>query len=545
MNLIEELVALQDRHGYLRDDDLHALAARTATPLHEIQGVSSFYPHFRRTPPPPLRLHVCRDLACHLRDRGRSLEDLRALCEGRDDIEFEPVSCLGRCDSAPACSLNGAPLPASQACDQLAPGAPPVSGAASGAAPSATPSAAPRATPEPSRRWQIDPHDTSEQHYSLLREWVDKPAGAARSRELIECIRQSGLRGMGGAGFPTGRKWGLVAETESTPRYVICNADESEPGTFKDRVVLDELPHLVLEGMLLAGLAIGSRQGWIYVRHEYAPETRRLRAAIERARELGALGSGIFGSDFDFDVEVFVSPGGYILGEETALLEALEGRRGEPRNKPPFPGVRGLHGQPTLINNVETFAQVPRILRTGQAELKLFSVSGDIERPDVVEAPLGTTARQLIDRCGGMRDDRELLAFLPGGASTGFLPARHADLPLDWEALQEIGSSLGSAAVLVVGEGADLRELAGNLTAFFRNESCGKCVPCRIGTHQAVGLIESGDAKAASRLRELHETLAATSICGLGQAALNPVLSVLDNFDDSVWSDTSTGRSRR
>jgi NADH:ubiquinone oxidoreductase subunit F (NADH-binding) len=257
------------------------------------------------------------------------------------------------------------------------------------------------------------------------------------------------------------------------------------------------------------------------------------------------LGSGIFGSDFDFDVEVFVSPGGYILGEETALLEALEGRRGEPRNKPPFPGVRGLHGQPTLINNVETFAQVPRILRTGQAELKLFSVSGDVERPDVVEAPLGTTARQLIARCGGMRDDRELLAFLPGGASTGFLPARHADLPLDWEALQEIGSSLGSAAVLVVGEGADLRELAGNLTAFFRNESCGKCVPCRIGTHQAVGLIESGDAKAASRLRELHETLAATSICGLGQAALNPVLSVLDNFDDSVWSDASTGRSRR
>jgi formate dehydrogenase len=202
-----------------------------------------------------------------------------------------------------------------------------------------------------------------------------------------------------------------------------------------------------------------------------------------------------------------------------------------------------------LINNVETFAHVPRILRTGQAELKLFCVSGDVRRPDVIEAPLGTTVKQLIASCGGMRDDRELLAFLPGGASTGFLPARHADLPLDWETLREAGSSLGSAAVLVVGEGADLRELAGNLTAFFRNESCGKCVPCRIGTHQAVGLIEAGDAKAASRLRELHETLAATSICGLGQVALNPILSVLDNFDNAFQTarpggDTPDGSSQ-
>ena len=269
-----------------------------------------------------------------------------------------------------------------------------------------------------------------------------------------------------------------------------------------------------------------------------------MREAIERARAAGALGEHIFGSDFSFDVHVFVSPGGYILGEETALLEALEGRRGEPRNKPPFPGVRGLHGQPTLINNVETFAQIPRILQTGQADLKLFSVSGDVRRPRVIEAPLGTTVEELIARCDGMRDDRRLLAFLPGGASTGFLTARHATLPLDWESLREAGSSLGSAAVLVVAEGADLRALAGNLTAFFRNESCGKCVPCRIGTHQAVGLIEAGDEKSLARLRELHETLAATSICGLGQAALNPILSVLDNFGDlGSGSGSSSERS--
>jgi NADH:ubiquinone oxidoreductase subunit F (NADH-binding) len=311
---------------------------------------------------------------------------------------------------------------------------------------------------------------------------------------------------------------------------VICNADESEPGTFKDREVLARASHLMLEGMVLGALATGSHEGWVYIRHEYGPEREALEQAIDRAREAGVLGERVLGRDFAFDVRVFVSPGGYILGEETALLEAMEGRRGEPRNKPPYPGVRGLHGKPTLINNVETFAQVPRALREGTIATKLFSVSGDVERPDVVEAAFGTSVTELIAHCGGMKEGRKLLAFLPGGASTGFLSAEHEHLPLDWESLREAGSALGSAAVIVVAEGADLLDLAGNLTAFFRNESCGKCVPCRIGTEKAVQLIATRETEGLERLRELDETLASTSICGLGQAALTPVLSVLDHF---------------
>jgi NADH:ubiquinone oxidoreductase subunit F (NADH-binding) len=332
---------------------------------------------------------------------------------------------------------------------------------------------------------------------------------------------------MGGAGFPTGRKWSLVRAQPAEPRYVVCNADESEPGTFKDRVILAELPHLVIEGIITAGLAIGAERGWVYIRHEYEPERRILEAAVCDARARGALGEDVFGSGRAFELEIFVSPGGYILGEETALLEAMEGRRGEPRNKPPFPGVVGLHGQPTLINNVETLANVPRILSGADADLKFFSVSGDVARPGVHEVALGTSLRELVDACGGMRDGRVLEAFLPGGASTAFLGAEHADIQLDWQPLLDAGSALGSGAVVVVAEGSDMLDLATSITTFFRNESCGKCVPCRIGTEKAVKLLEARSPEGLAQLPGLHETLRDTSICGLGQVALTAALSVL------------------
>ena len=509
MNLVEELTALQQRHGYLRDTDLRELSARTHTPLHAIQGLCTFYPHFRRQPPARIEVRGCRDLACHLRDGERALNDLRARCQENEDLRFEPVSCLGRCDLAPACTLNDVAMTADEAHGCLE-----------------TPGTVPAARAATTRHsFSLDPYGSREEHYGVLEEWLD-----AAPQAIVERLESSGLRGMGGAGFPTGRKWKLVAAEPATPRYVICNADESEPGTFKDREVLARASHLMLEGMVLGALATGSHEGWVYIRHEYGPEREALEQAIDRAREAGVLGERVLGRDFAFDVRVFVSPGGYILGEETALLEAMEGRRGEPRNKPPYPGVRGLHGKPTLINNVETFAQVPRALREGTIATKLFSVSGDVERPDVVEAAFGTSVAELIARCGGIKEGRKLLAFLPGGASTGFLSAEHEHLPLDWEPLREAGSALGSAAVIVVAEGADLLDLAGNLTAFFRNESCGKCVPCRIGTEKAVQLIAARETKGLERLRELDETLASTSICGLGQAALTPVLSVLDHF---------------
>jgi len=508
VNLIEELYALQEAHGYLREQDLRALSARIRVPLYEIEGVSTFYPHFRRTPPPRVHVAACRDLSCHLQGGGRVFASLKAMCGGRGGVEVHEVSCLGRCDAAPAVAVNEVPVDPGDVGRYLD-------------EPEALPPDEPTEAP---RRWKCDPYASPEERYGVLRELL-------ASRELdaaAERLKQSGLRGMGGAGFPTGLKWQLVRKEKAEPKYVVCNADESEPGTFKDRVILEELPHLVIEGILLGALVVGAHEGYVYIRHEYARECKALRRAIRDAYAAGVLGASVCGSDFGFHLKVFVSPGGYILGEETALLEALEGRRGEPRNKPPYPGTHGLYGKPTLINNVETLALVPHVLRGGKADLKFFSVSGDVERPGVHEVKVGATLSDLVKLCGGVRG--KLRAFLPGGASTGFLGADKADIVMDWKPLQAAGSALGSGAVVVINDTRDMLDLAKNLTAFFRNESCGKCVPCRIGTEKAVLMIEGRKPDDLARLPELNETLLETSICGLGQAALTPVLSVLQRF---------------
>jgi NADH:ubiquinone oxidoreductase subunit F (NADH-binding)/NADH:ubiquinone oxidoreductase subunit E len=512
MNPIEELQALQAARGYLIEDDLRALSDRSGIPLYSLEAIASFYPHFRRTQPTAIRVGVCRDLSCHLRDGGAAMRALAALCEKRADIEFEEISCPGLCDRAPACLLDGSPASPEDVTERLANGVSPASDAPD--------------TPAPRRKWETDPYAGRDETYGELRRVV----AAQDWGGVLTCISESGLRGMGGAGFPTGRKWEMVRKEAAAQKYVVCNADESEPGAFKDRVILEELPHLVIEGMALAGLTVGADCGIIYVRHEYGAATAAIRTAIDDAYARGVLGPDVCGSGLRFDLRIFVSPGGYILGEETALLEALEGRRGEPRNKPPFPGAVGLYGKPTLINNVETLAHVPRILRTGEANLKFFSVSGDVREPGVIEAPLGITLEALVARAGGLREGKALLAFLPGGASTGFLPAARADVAMSWEALSEANSALGAGAVVVIGEGANLLDLGRNLTAFFRNESCGKCVPCRIGTEKAVRLIDTGTAESLAVLPSLDETLRATSICGLGQVALTPVMSVLEQF---------------
>jgi NADH:ubiquinone oxidoreductase subunit F (NADH-binding) len=343
---------------------------------------------------------------------------------------------------------------------------------------------------------------------------------------------------MGGAGFPTGTKWELVAKQKAQPKYAVCNADESEPGTFKDRQIIAEQPHLVLEGMLIGMAVTGAHEGWVFIRHEYGPEEEVLREEIERLRGLGVL------DGTDLTIDVFVSPGGYILGEESALLECMEGHRGEPRNKPPFPGVYGLWGKPTLMNSVETFAHVPVIVERGAdwwkaqgvrdgTGLKFFAVSGHVERPDVYCVPMGTTARELIELAGGVSGGAELLAFQPGGASSNFLGPGALDVPLDFGPLQEAGSMLGSGAVTVVAEGTDLLAAGTNVLRFFRNESCGKCVPCRVGSHKAHEMLTqalatgNGPADLEDELTELEATLRLTSICGLGQVALGPVMSVI------------------
>ena len=332
---------------------------------------------------------------------------------------------------------------------------------------------------------------------------------------------------------------------------MVCNADESEPGTSKDRFILQNMPDLLLEGMALAALVVGARKAIVFIRHEYARERELLQKTLQRRQAEGVLGQAMLGSTQGVDFEIFESPGGYICGEETALLEALEEKRAEPRNKPPFPGTHGLFGTPTLINNVETFAMTPGIvLRGGQwwarqgqngtGGLKFLAVSGHVKRPGIYEVPLGISARELLfERAGGMRYGRALKAFAPGGASSGFLPASMVDTPLDFRSLAQVGSMLGSGAVVAVAEGTCMLDLALNVGRFFRDESCGKCVPCRVGTEKIVLLLEGirqgrGSLADLDLIEELSATMGLTSICGLGQAAPNPILSVIKYFKEDI-----------
>lgn len=542
MKLIRELTRIQHERGCLDAQTLREIAVEQNVPLYRLEGLVGFYPHFRRTPAPAVTVRVCRDVSCSLAGCDASAEKLRKMVSGRADIGIEEVSCLGRCDSAPAVTINDIPIAPITLADLDT-----VTGFLDD--PHVPPSDEPVGS---SRSWKCDPYAVPAEHYGTARKLI---ASDDDLRETcVARLKDSGLSGMGGAGFPTGLKWGLVAAEAEPTKYVICNADESEPGTFKDRAILDELPHLVIEGMLLAALSIGAEQGIVFLRHEYTRERKSLVAALDAARSAGVLGENAAGSGQAFDIEIFDSPGGYILGEETALLEALEDKRGEPRNKPPYPGTHGLWGKPTLINNVETFALATSIIHHGadwwreqglgeSAGLKFTCISGDVAQPGVFEIPMGTPVRELIDLAGGMKDGKSLKAFLPGGASSRFLPADKVDTPLDFDAMQAAGSMLGTGAVIVFADDRDLFAAATNLVSFFRNESCGKCVPCRIGSQRAVEILEgvgtgTTSPDALQTLTALGDTLEQTSLCGLGQVALNPILSMLEHFPDEAPKGT-------
>jgi len=532
--IIDALTDLQHEHGWLDDTRLAALAQKLGVPLYRIEGLVSFYPHFRRKPPPRVDVALCRDVTCRLAG-GRDFLTRARQAIGRDpSVDVHDVSCLGRCDRAPAAAINERPVHAITL-DALAD------------AVRRADDPRPEEAPSPARRWASDPYEDQGSRYGVLASLRGDTLAGDR---IVATLETSGLRGMGGAGFPTGLKWKLVRKETALPKYVVCNADESEPGTFKDRVILDELPHLVIEGMAIAALVVGASEGIVFIRHEYGPEREKLAHAIDEARQRGALGPDALGPGLPFDVRIAVSPGGYILGEETALLECLEDKRGEPRNKPPFPGQKGLFGRPTLINNVETFSYVPLIVKEGAEAwkargvrgaggLKFIALSGDVEQPGVYQVPMGTTIGELLEQAGGTKDKRPIFAIAPGGASSNFLRADATSAPLDFDALHKRGSMLGSGAVLVVCEGADIVDLVTNVVAFFRNESCGKCVPCRVGTEKAVAILEDavlgrGKKRHLVVLSELAETLADTSICGLGQVAIAPFLSVLRAFEDDV-----------
>jgi formate dehydrogenase beta subunit len=529
-SLIPALNAIQERAGWLSREELVALSRDVRRPLYEIEGLVSFYPHFRTDPPVKAELRVCHDLSCWLRGADERIAAVKERYGSDADVEVVEGSCLGRCDIAPACTVNEQPLPIEAIENHL---------------PERAGVTAPRSAGALAR-WPNDPYRAPEGRYAVLR---DVLAGRLDVANIIAALKDAGLRGMGGAGFPAGRKWELVAAQETTPKYVICNADESEPGTFKDREILATQPHLVLEGMLLGMLAVGAEEGWVFIRHEYGPEEQIIRDEIEHLRETGLVGPDAGGSGRRLSVEVFTSPGGYILGEESALIECMEGHRGEPRNKPPFPGTYGLHGMPTLMNSVETFAHVPVIAARGaswwnaqgrgdHAGLKFFAVSGHVERPGVYCVPMGTTARELLDLAGGVAGGRRLGAIQPGGASSNFIGPDQLDVELDFGTLQAAGSMLGSGAMVVMAEGTDLLAAAVNVLRFFRDESCGKCVPCRVGSAKAHVILDGllgaggGPAEVDGDVRDLAEVMRRTSICGLGQVALGPVMSVLRLAED-------------
>ena len=365
--------------------------------------------------------------------------------------------------------------------------------------------------------------------------------------EVIDVIDKSGLRGRGGAGFPTGKKWKLTKEAKGDKKYVVCNADEGDPGAFMDRSILEGDPHAVLEAMEIAGYAIGAEKGYIYVRAEYPIAVHRLQIAIDEARDYGILGENIFGTGFNFDIEIRLGAGAFVCGEETALLESIEGRRGQPRVKPPYPANSGLWGCPTLINNVETYANIAQIILNGaewyssigtatSKGTKVFALGGNVNNVGLVEVPMGTTLREIVfDIGGGIPNGREFKAAQTGGPSGGCIPKEHLDTPIDYESLKEIGSMMGSGGLIVMDDTKCMVCLAKFYLEFTVSESCGKCTPCRIGTKRMLEILEklcSGEGTEYDiyRLEKLAVNIKKASICGLGQSAPNPVISTLKYF---------------
>ena len=367
------------------------------------------------------------------------------------------------------------------------------------------------------------------------------------SDEVIETIEKSGLRGRGGAGFPTGKKWRATKDAEGDKKYVVCNADEGDPGAFMDRSILEGDPHAVLEAMEIAGFAIGAEKGYIYVRAEYPIAVHRLQIAINQAREYGILGKNIFGTKFNFDIEIRLGAGAFVCGEETALLESIEGRRGQPRVKPPYPAQSGLWGCPTLINNVETYANIAQIILKGaewyssigtatSKGTKVFALGGNVNNVGLVEVPMGTTLREIVfDIGGGIPNGREFKAAQTGGPSGGCIPKEHLDTPIDYESLKEIGSMMGSGGLIVMDDTKCMVCLAKFYLQFTVSESCGKCTPCRIGTKRMLEILErlcsgEGDEYDIYKLEKLAANIKKASICGLGQSAPNPVISTMKYF---------------
>jgi NADH-quinone oxidoreductase subunit F len=570
--LLPVLHAIQARVGWISQPALEYACRRLTVPPAEAYGIASSYMVLSTVPRPPVVAHVCEDLACRLAGSAQVCADLEralgpageAALGGRATWLRSP--CLGRCERGPTAlftvaglvpeTIAAAPVDAAMVVGQL------------------ERSLAGRKLGEPNLPDEADDKRLANVRRSvpqagepglriLRRAGVTNPRsledylatdgyrGLRRALEIgpeavIAEVTASGLLGRGGAAFPTGRKWAAVAARPEQPHYTVCNADESEPGTFKDRVLMEEDPYAIVEAMTIEGFASGSARGFLYLRAEYPLAAVRMAHALATARAAGYLGDDVLGSGFSFDIEMRRGAGAYICGEETALFNSIEGRRGEPRNKPPFPVEVGLFGQPTVINNIETLANIPAIVvgggvafaaigTPGSAGSKLFCLSGAVERPGVYEVDFGATLGELLAFAGGVAGGRALQAVLLGGAAGVFVGPNALDLPLTFEGTREAGATLGSGAVMAFDDTADLVGALARIAAFFRDESCGQCVPCRIGTvrqEEALARLAAGRPRGTltdelTLLADLGRGMRDASICGLGQTASSAIESAL------------------
>ena len=541
--LLPALHAAQKIYGWISEPVASEIARALHVPLADVHGVIEFYSLFYNEPTSKHVIRICTDVACALKGADGILTHMCAhhgLQPGQtkedQSLTLESSPCLGLCEHAPAALVDDKAetnIELEKNAYEL--GRP------------------------PSRVYgslRLLTANCGNGTTSLAR--YGKYAGlvkalAMKPDEVVAEIKASGLVGRGGAAFPTGVKWEGAAKAPGTEKYVICNADESEPGTFKDRILLLDDPHRTLEGMLIAGRAIGAHKGYIYIRAEYPYILPVLEQALDEARQANLLGENILGSGFSFEVETRVGAGAYICGEETALFESIEGKRGFPRVKPPFPTTHGLFGKPTVINNVETLCNIPLIILQGADEYrkigtekspgpKLFCVSGDVTRPGLYEVPFGVTLRDLLEMAGGVADNKSLQSVLFGGAAGAFATSQHLDVKMTFEDLRAAGLPLGSGVVMVFDETRYLREVLKKLGHFFAHESCGKCYPCQMGTQRqmeildrvAAGRVLEGD---LIRLQDVGWTMTDASLCGLGQTAASAVLSAIKLWPE-LFSET-------
>jgi NADH-quinone oxidoreductase subunit F len=547
--LLPALHAAHARAGWISPGALNYVSQRLDVPPAETYGVASFYGMFSTTPRPARVIHVCDDIACLTRGAGAICEQLEKNL-GPPGAAWLRSPCLGLCERAPAAlfaeagqhprEVALAPATADALC-QIA---------KSGVIPASDPgNSAPQAG-QPQLRLlkrigKVNPQSLADYRahggYQALRKAVDMGPAA-----VIQEVIASKLVGRGGAAFPAGKKWETLhnSRTNGRPHYLVCNADESEPGTFKDRVIMENDPFALIEAMTIAGFAIGAKRGFLYIRGEYQLATERLTHAISEARA-----HGLLGEKMHFDIELRRGAGAYICGEETALFNSIEGYRGEPRNKPPYPTEAGLFGDPTVVNNVETLINVPGIVLEGGAAYaaigterstgtKLFCLSGHLARPGVYETAFGATLRELIDLAGGVSGSGRLQAVLLGGAAGGFVTPTELDIPLTFEGTRAAGASLGSAVVMLFDDTIDLRKILLRIAAFFRDESCGQCVPCRVGTVRQEELMHrlAGNqplvsvTQEAAVLRDISQVMRDASICGLGHTASSAIESALKRW---------------